>query len=250
MSEPTYYALRYWRGVDQVWRVLELEERGYRLENIADWRGLHHVAVNRGDMLELELEEATRRIDATMPAPVFVATMREDAAPYARTEWKGADEECEYCYEWMEWRDSSAHYHAFYVTREGASTRTADELARVFLEDVAGITTYVIPADMPDPNGWLEDADESELLSDEIRNAESALGDVGLFVEWDDGYRIESRIELETCAVCGELLEEFTEEHAHGWLDATGDALSYVPTLHNHAPAVLEELEELEEEGK
>jgi len=40
----------------------------------------------------------------------------------------------------------------------------------------------------------------------------------------------------DTCKVCGVLIVREIEAHWTGWLDADGDQLSYVPTLHDHLP--------------
>ena len=96
--------------------------------------------------------------------------------------------------------------------RAGASNRTADELASVFIDDVVCIirglkvdgqpihmedqSHIVIPADVQaamadaDAHGWCDNADNGQLLSDFIHTAESWLGDFGMMVVWDDGYNI------------------------------------------------------------
>lgn len=102
--------------------------------------------------------------------------------------------EADYC-EWCEQGADieGAHAHEYFVSRDGATSRTADNLAAVFLSDVADLTTYVVPSELPFPDSseWCDDSDDSEALSDEIANAESALSDVGLFASWDDGYTIQ-----------------------------------------------------------
>ncbi len=79
------------------------------------------------------------------------------------------------------------------MSREGAASRTADNLASVFLDDVAALTTYEVPADIAsiDASGWCADSRDSQALADEIIYAEHALAEAGLCVVWDDGYVIE-----------------------------------------------------------
>jgi hypothetical protein len=105
--------------------------------------------------------------------------------------------------------------------RAGASTYTADELAAVFLGDVAALFEYYgRPVPTGDhyetaaiyweatyhDGGWAPDSgavalspvvfarwsdgDLSQWLSDAITGAESDLADLGLSVFWDDGYVI------------------------------------------------------------
>lgn len=94
------------------------------------------------------------------------------------------------------------------VTREGSSVRAADDLGHTFLTDVASVLsawpspeferdTVRIGNALADNGGsWLPDpedtdgADLREWLQDLIREGESALGDAGYSVWWDDGYRI------------------------------------------------------------
>jgi len=99
--------------------------------------------------------------------------------------------------------------------REGASTRTADDLAYVFLTDVLAIAEDrgLISADMrgrvnvdklreaidywedenlwDDTMGcrWVRDDVDAE-IHDEIAIGESVLADLGLAVYWEDGYVI------------------------------------------------------------
>ena len=122
--------------------------------------------------------------------------------PYDVTEWRLSDSDpdyCEWCDEGSDVRDIGRHRHKFYVSRDGAASRTADDLAHTFLFDVAGLVpTYVVPADLAElefvyPMGaWCDDPDMSQALHDEATGAaESALSDVGLYASWDDGYVIE-----------------------------------------------------------
>jgi len=131
-------------------------------------------------------------------------TLRDDVAPYdTRTDSEHAAESwCELCDEGIDW--DGPHSHSFYVSREGASTRTADNLVAVFLDDTAELTTYAVPEwvaeiewDRDYSAGWCVNPDDSQALYDEIIHAESALSDCGLFVVWDDGYSIQSISELE-----------------------------------------------------
>jgi len=90
--------------------------------------------------------------------------------------------------------------------REGASCRTADELAFVFLcdaEDILRSNSGGAPdADRvramlneysdaewsrPDVCGWLEDADVAQALHDDVNMVESWLS---AWTLWDDGYSI------------------------------------------------------------
>lgn len=91
--------------------------------------------------------------------------------------------------------------------REGASTRTADDLAYVFLTDVVGIleaegrpvpaqlaeaVAYWTEDDLWDDNmgcRWVKETVEAE-IHDDINTGESALYDIGASVWWDDGYVI------------------------------------------------------------
>jgi hypothetical protein len=101
------------------------------------------------------------------------------------------------------------------VIREGASLRTSDELQVVFLDDVVAIAAdqksdhpqlpYLQAVAeqwnhklgrMRDPVSGLshlpdaEDDDDREFLQDDVRAAESLLGDCGYVVDWNDGYVI------------------------------------------------------------
>lgn len=93
------------------------------------------------------------------------------------------------------------------VIRAGASNRTADELASVFIYDAAALTASAevigdcydshndprIPdeihaaMDDADEHGWCEDPDNSEILSDFIATAEGWLAEHSLYAHWDDG---------------------------------------------------------------
>lgn len=100
--------------------------------------------------------------------------------------------------------------------REGASTRTADDLVYVFLADVLAIGEargWIAPNmlgkinadrlrtaehhwsddDLWDDNygvRWLKDQDDRDALYDDQMMAESLLGDLGLSAWWEDGYVI------------------------------------------------------------
>lgn len=106
-----------------------------------------------------------------------------------------------YCYE------ESPHVPTFdiVVTRAGSSNRTADELAAVFIIDVAELAGMTddggITEDQPENlkedytlactvEGWCDDPDNSQALSDAVRDWESILCDAGYSVDWDDGYSI------------------------------------------------------------
>lgn len=123
--------------------------------------------------------------------------------PYDVTEWRESSAECDYCGEG--WDLEEKHRHRFYVHRDGAAVRTADELARVFQHDTAALVAgYVVPEwitalelDRGTGSAWCEDPDDAQALYDAIADAESALCDVGLSSYWDDGYVIES-VELES----------------------------------------------------
>lgn len=128
------------------------------------------------------------------------APVMPELEPYYVTEWCASSVECDYCDDGADIAES--HRHLLYVTREGASSRTADDLAQTFLFDVAEIVTaYDVPAELAalefsyPMNAWCEDPDDAQALADECLTAESALGDVGLYVTWSDGYVIE-RVEL------------------------------------------------------
>lgn len=93
------------------------------------------------------------------------------------------------------------------IRREGASTRTADDLARTFLHDAVSVGAELSPygrdvrnrADMAlDANerlgvAWLPDDEVGAELADELQSVvwqvESAMPD-GLRVYWEDGYSI------------------------------------------------------------
>lgn len=114
-----------------------------------------------------------------------------EATPYAVYADCPESVECDYCAEGMEF--SAGHVHEYYENRAGASHRTADELADVFLD---AVEYYAAPWTRPeycprDVVGWLDDPDASQSLSDCIALGESALADVGLDVTWEDGYIIE-----------------------------------------------------------
>ena len=123
--------------------------------------------------------------------------------PYDVTEWRESSAECDYCGEG--WDLEEKHRHRFYVHRDGAAVRTADELAQVFQHDTAALVAgYVVPEwitalelDRGTGSAWCEDPDDAQALYDAIADAESALCDVGLSSYWDDGYVIES-VELES----------------------------------------------------
>jgi hypothetical protein len=90
------------------------------------------------------------------------------------------------------------------VSREGAANRTADELAAVFVLDVADIrypgyqdNHLILPAEdhedvqfASEITGWCDDPDDSQRLSDLIPKWEAILSDAGYSVAWDDGYQI------------------------------------------------------------
>ena len=131
--------------------------------------------------------------------------------------------------------------------REGASTRTADALALVFLMDVRdlidhALETNVLASDLTDArdrltreiddaltwewsgadagDGWLETpADDSyspaEYLQDLVQRAESDLGMIGASVYWDDGYVI-SRMHDDCPLIAGYGADddETSAEHA------------------------------------
>lgn len=81
--------------------------------------------------------------------------------------------------------------------RAGASNRTADELARVFIDDAVGLGAELSPYgaaelaaidDAWDGDGWCDDPDVAERLHDLAHQVESYLAD--LVVIWNDGYVI------------------------------------------------------------
>src|SRR5215467_4510740 len=71
-------------------------------------------------------------------APDVERTNRKDEPmkPYDVTAWSATSALCDYCEEGAEY---GAHRHAFYVSREGASLHTADELVSLFASDVLDI---------------------------------------------------------------------------------------------------------------
>ncbi len=100
------------------------------------------------------------------------------------------------------------------VNREGASTRTADALAYVFLDDVAtmfangALDVEVLTAEQwssltdmthiygagaewtrEGSDGWLDDPDVAQALHDDVTMVETWLPE-GVWVMWEDGYRI------------------------------------------------------------
>lgn len=112
-------------------------------------------------------------------------------------------EECE-CSE--EFGPCELHLELF-VSREGASLRTADELLSVFIDDAvtlgAGLSPYgkdivfradaAMTVDGPMSN-WLPDTEDGYELRDALQTVanqmESELYTLGFSVYWDDGYRI------------------------------------------------------------
>lgn len=84
------------------------------------------------------------------------------------------------------------------VTREGASHRTADELARVFIDDALNLGAELSPygqgvlekvdAAFEADGSWITDPDLAEALRDLSFQVEQYLAD--LVVTWDDGYTI------------------------------------------------------------
>lgn len=173
--------------------------------------------------------------------------LRELLEPYYVTEFVTSSSDCDACGEG--WDLEEEHRHAMFVQREGSSHRTADDLAHVFLQDVAALTTYEIPKELAElefsypMNAWLEDPDTAQWLHDEATGAaESALADVGLTVTWDDGYWIERVEYVEECGVCHARILLEVEPYDRYWREleedgTTSDSLSYVPELHDHAPA-------------
>ncbi len=120
-------------------------------------------------------------------------TLKPGLHPDHSTPWADSTDTCDYC---ADHEDMMAHRHHVYVQREGASHRTADQLAYLLHVDASALTSYVIPADLPRPGddtleGWLEDPDAAQTLHDSIMYVEGALADAGLYVSWDDGYVIE-----------------------------------------------------------
>jgi hypothetical protein len=84
------------------------------------------------------------------------------------------------------------------ITRDGASSRTADELMAVFIMDVddlrgEGLRTPAMGQDMElaaKVEGWLDDPDDSQALHDAVMDWEGYLSEAGYSVAWDDGYVI------------------------------------------------------------
>lgn len=121
--------------------------------------------------------------------------------PYDVTPTAPSSAECDYCGDGEEWAE---HYHELYVSRDGASSRTADDLAITLLDDTGDLTGdpawgidaqhYWSLAIQDGDMGchWLpEGGDHAEMLQDDVLRAESALADMGMYVTWDDGYVIE-----------------------------------------------------------
>lgn len=89
--------------------------------------------------------------------------------------------------------------------REGASLRTADELAALFLSEAAYVLeeaaetdasltetagrAYTIACKYDDVQGWCDDADRSQALHDDASMVETWLP-AGIHVWWNDGYVI------------------------------------------------------------
>ena len=153
----------------------------------------------------------------------------EDLTAYDVTEPRASSDECEWCSDGEDW---AAHRHAFYVSRDGASARTADDLAVTFLEDVADILETL---SVPDPagttaretatywrdklpdGGWVDNPEHAEGLHDDIPQAEARLAHVGLYVEWDDGYVISTVEEVRAIQrETGWNIEEWAESHEWG----------------------------------
>lgn len=156
--------------------------------------------------------------------------------PYDVSPSAPSSAECDYCAEGSD--IDHAHHHAYYVSKDGAASRTADNLAAVFLDDVSGLVpAYVVPEwvaaiewDRDYSAGWCVDPDDAQALSDEIPSAESALYDVGLYVDWDDGYIIGAIVDesedaisraydaAPKCARCGNVEANHSEDarqHVH-----------------------------------
>lgn len=124
--------------------------------------------------------------------------LNPEAKPYATYLNCPESSECYYCDEGMEL--DVGHTHEIYETCEGASHFTADELADVFLNACEYCaSSWKRPEYCPrDIDGWCDDPDDSQALSDCIMLGESALGDVGLYVTWNDGFTIERITEGES----------------------------------------------------
>jgi hypothetical protein len=97
--------------------------------------------------------------------------------------------------------DSNPHVPTFdvLIRRDGAASRTGDELAAVFVLDVHGMTEEVRALSNGERedvelassvSGWCDDPDDSQALSDAVRDWEHILSDAGYGVAWDDGYQI------------------------------------------------------------
>ena len=96
--------------------------------------------------------------------------------------------ECQYCDDGAD-LGSAPHSHEIYAQREGANTRTNDELSLIFSEDVADIVpNYTMPRATERPMLGTDDWDAWQELADV---AETALADAGFSVVWNDGYVIE-----------------------------------------------------------
>ena len=133
--------------------------------------------------------------------------------------------QCEYC--GSPDHDADAHGESV-VIREGASTRTSDELSVVFLEDVAELYALTFPSrvyegrinrlaleqEADDWRGTLEgerdpysglahlpegddDHDWHDALSHAVMRFESHLVAAGYGVNWDDGYVIVAAVDDE-----------------------------------------------------
>lgn len=134
----------------------------------------------------------------TAPVDEYASlTLNSEALPYATYADCPASSECEYCDDGAEY--AAHHSHEMYESREGASLHTADELVDIFL---TAVEWYAAPWKRPDycprdVSGWMDDPDDSQALHDCVALGESALGAVGLYVIWNDGYVIERVTEHE-----------------------------------------------------
>ncbi len=82
------------------------------------------------------------------------------------------------------------------VIREGASQRTADEGAAVFISDSADLLKVELDdatKNLIDFTGWLDNPDAEEALFDLVTEWEGRLADAGFVAVWDDGYIIYGR---------------------------------------------------------
>lgn len=151
---------------------------------------------NRGRVRGQEDPDVAIQLHTKEKAVTNTYTRRDGLTPYA-THHNTAGSECEMC-EPDDERFESEHTHEMFVSRDGASSRTADNLVAVFLDDVAELTTYVVPEGLASPESteWCDDSDDSEALQDEARIAEDALSDADMFVVWEDGYVIQSIVEV------------------------------------------------------